>query len=142
MAIVNRDLDASEQKYVMSRELGAVATGASSWVGLVPSPGQILEMKVSGRGLSGTPVYQLAVHRWTSAGITGIALGSAITLAGAFGLSGGAIGSTYAASNTLSAVQAGDLLTINSSGANTAVTDLVVGVVIQATQDIKKSFDV
>lgn len=142
MAIVNRDKDASEQLYVIQNAYGAVATGVSAWVGVVPSAGQILELKISGRGLSATPVYQLALHRWTTAGKTGIALGGGLTLTGAFGLSGGVIGTTYAAASSLAAVQAGDLLTINSSGADTAVTDLVVAVVLKATEDIKKSFDI
>jgi len=140
MAIVNRDLDASQQSYVVQNALGALATGVSAWVGAVPSVGQILEWKLSGKGLSATPVYQLAIARWTSAGITNIALGSAITLAGAFGLSGGLLGATFNSGSY--AVQAGDVLVVNTSGANTAVTDLVVSVVIKATQDIKKTFDI
>lgn len=142
MAIVNRDLDSSEQCYVLQNTLGAVATGASTWVGAVKSTGQILAWQLSGKGLSGAPTYQLAIARWTSAGITNIAMGSALTLAGAFGLSGGLIGATFSASGSLSAVQAGDVLVVNSGGANTAVTDLVVNVVVKATQDIKTSFGV
>lgn len=142
MGIANRDKDASEQNYVVANTLGAIGTGVSAWVGAVPTPGQILEWKFSGKGLSATPVYQLAIARWTSAGITNIALGSAVTLAGAFGLSGGLLGATFASNSSLAAVQAGDVLVVNTSGANTAVTDLVVGVVIKATQDIKRSFDI
>lgn len=142
MAIVNRDLDASEQTYVLHRTNGAVATGVSTWVQTVPSVGQILAWQLSGRGLSGTPTYQLAIARWTAAGITNIAMGSALTLAGAFGLSGGMIGATFAANGSLSAVQAGDLLVVNSGGANTAVTDLVVNVVVKATQDIVTTYGV
>jgi hypothetical protein len=139
MAIVNRDLDSSQQLYIVQRGCGAVATGVSTWVGAVPSPGQILGVQLTGKGLSAVPVYQLAIARWTSAGITRIALGSAMTLAVAFGTSGGMIGQSFAANGSLSAVQAGDVLTVNSSGADTAVTDLIVSVVIKATQDIKQS---
>ncbi len=142
MGISNRDKDASEQNYVIQNTTGALATGVSVWVGAVPSPGQILEWKFSGKGLSAVPVYQLAIARWTSAGITNIALGSAVTLAGAFGLSGGLLGATFAANSSLAAVNAGDLLVVNTSGTNTAVTDLAVAVVIKATQDIKKNFDI
>lgn len=141
MGIANRDKDSSEQLYVIQTTLGALATGVSAWVGSVPSAGQILEWKFSGKGLSATPVYQLAISRWTSAGKTGIALGSAITLAGAFGLSGGLLGATFASNSSLAAVQAGDLLVVNTSGADTAVTDLAVAVVIKASQDIKNSYD-
>lgn len=142
MGIANRDKDASEMNYVVQNTQGALATGVSAWVGAVPSPGQILEWKFSGKGLSGTPTYQLAIARWTSAGITNIALGSAVTLAGAFGLSGGLLGATFASNSSLAAVEAGDLLVVNTGGSNTAVTDLVVAVVIKATQDIKKNFDI
>lgn len=140
MAIVNRDLDASQKNYVVQNAQGALATGVSSWVGTVPSAGNILGWQFSGKGLSGTPVYQLAVARWTSAGITNFALGSAITLAGAFGLSGGLVGATFNSGSY--AAQAGDLLVVNTSGANTAVTDLVVAVVIKATQDIKTAYGI
>lgn len=140
MAIVNRDKDSSEQVYVVAARLGDVATGVSSFIQMVPSVGNIQSWAVSGKGLSGAPVYQLAVARWTSAGITAFALGSAITLAGAFGLSGGVLGATF---NTGSyAAQEGDMLVLNSSGANTASQHLVVSVVIKATQDIKKSFGI
>lgn len=143
MAIVNRDKDASEQNYVLSYSAPAVvATGATLFAALVPSPGQLLEFKVSGAGLSGAPTYNVEIHRWTSAGATQIAPGSAITLAVAFGVSGSAIGATYAAASSLAAVQAGDVLVIKSGGANTASTGLVAAFVVKATQDIKKSFDI
>lgn len=143
MGIANRDKDASEQNYVMTyAQQAVVATGATVMCGLVPSPGQLLEFKVSGLGLSGTPTYNVEIHRWTSGGATQIAPGSAITLSVAFGVSGGAIGSTYAANSSLAALQAGDLLVVKSGGANTASTGLVASFVIKATQDIKKSFDI
>ncbi len=137
MGIANRDKDNSEKNYVIQNTFGAVATGASTWVGVVPTAGQILGIQLSGRGLSAVPVYQLAVARWTSAGITGFVIGSAVTLAGAFGLSGSLVGTSFVSSSY--AAQSGDLLVLNSSGANTAVTDLAVAVVIQATQDIKQT---
>lgn len=143
MAIVNRDLDSSEQLYVLQHSSPAVvATGATIYAALVPSPGQLLEFKVAGKGLSGTPTYDVEIHRWTSAGVTVIAPGSAITMAVAFGVSGGAIGATYAAASSLAAVQAGDVLVVKSGGANTASTGLVAAFVLKATQDIKKSFDI
>lgn len=141
MAIVNRDLDPSQKNYVLQESLGAVATGVSAVVGMVQSAGQILAWKVAGRGLSATPVYQLAIHRPVGTGATAIALGSALTMAVGYGVSGnGAYGATFAANGSLSAVQAGDLIVVNSSGSNTAVTDLIVALVIQSTQDIKTTF--
>jgi hypothetical protein len=141
MGIANRDKDASEVNYVLDQEFGAYATGVTGMIGLVPSPGQLLELKVAGLGLSGAPTYALDILRWTSAGATVITLAT-VTLAGAFGLSGGAIGATFAANSSLAAVQAGDLLLVRSGVANTAVTHLAVATVIKATQDIKKTFDI
>lgn len=142
MGLANRDKDSSEQLYVIDANHGAVATGVTQPVGLVRSPGQLLQMVLTGKGLSGAPTYNLVVSRWTSAGATTIAVGSAITLSAAFGLSGGVIGATYAASSSLAALQAGDMLQVISGGANTAVTNLLVSCVIKASQDIKKSFDI
>lgn len=143
MGIANRDLDASEQLYTLDYVNNAlVAVSATLYVGLVKSPGQLLEHKISANGLSGTPAYNVEIHRWTSAGLTVIAPGSAITVAGAFGLSGGAQGATYAANSSLAALLAGDLLCLKSSGANTAALQVVASFVIKATQDFKKSFDI
>lgn len=142
MGIANRDKDASEQNYVVEKTFGAVPVSTAGWIGGVPSPGQILEWKFTGKGLSGAPAYQLSISRWTSGGVTSIALGSAVTLPIAFGTSGGMLGATFASNSSLAAVQAGDVLVVNSTGANTAVTDLIVSVVIKATQDIKKTFDI
>jgi len=143
MAIVNRDLDASQQNYVVDVVAnGVLGTGASVVACIVPSPGQLLEFKVTGAGLSGTPTYNVEIQRWTSAGLTVINPGSAITLPIAFGVSGPALGATYAANSSLAALQAGDLLSIKTGGANTAVLNLAAAFVIKATQDIKKSHDI
>lgn len=142
MGLVNRDKDASEQNYVMTvAQTALVGTGATLLVGLVPTAGQILECKVTLQGLSGAPTYQPEIHRFVvGAGITVIALGSAIT-ALAYGTSG-AVGATYAANSSLAAVQAGDMLVIKSGGANSAALSVAAALVIKATQDIKKSFDI
>jgi hypothetical protein len=143
MGLSNRDKDSSEQMYVISSgNVGAVATSVTLAIGTVPTAGQIRQMTFTGKGLSGAPSYNLVISRWTTAGQTTFAVGSAVVLAGAFGLSGGVIGATYAANSSLATVQAGDLLQVISGVANTAVTDLAVSCVIQATQDIKKSFDI
>lgn len=142
MAIVNRDLDPSQQTYTVGgNNLGVVATGATIWVGVVPVAGQLSEVKLFARGLSGLPTYQLAIQRATAGGITGIPLGSAIALTAAFGVTN-AVGATFAPNSSLAAVVPGDMIIVNSGVANTAVTDLVVDVVIRATQDIKKTFDI
>lgn len=143
MAITNRDLDASEQLYTVDYINNAlVATGATLYVGLVKSPGQLLAHQVSANGLSGTPAYNVEIHRWNSAGLTVIAPGSAVTVPIAFGVSGGALGVSYAANSSLAALQSGDLLVLKSSGANTAALQVVASFVIKAVQDYKKTFGV
>lgn len=143
MAIVNRDKDSSEQIYTVQLKHNAVvAVGATLYAGSVPSPGQLLETKLAGWGLSSVPSYSVQIHRWTSAGSTVIGVGSGLTLAVAFGVSGGMVGETYAANGSLTALQAGDVLVLKSAGANTAASALVADFVIKATQDIKKTHDI
>jgi hypothetical protein len=137
MGVANRDFDASEKNYVISAVGGAQAVSVSLYVGIVPSAGNVLALQVGGRGLSGTPWYQLNAYRFTSAGVTVVPIGSALTLPAELGISTAPIGATYVGGSYV--VQAGDLLGLVSGGANTAVTAITVDVVIQATQDIKKS---
>lgn len=140
MGIANRDKDASEKNYVIQTTLGAIATGVSVLIGSVQSAGQILGYQLGAVGASASPVYQMALRRWTTAGVTTFTVGNAVTLLGTFGVSGGLQGISFV--STSFAVQMGDHLVLNSSGANTAVTDLSVGVVIQATQDIKQNYGI
>lgn len=140
MGIANRDKDNSEKNYLIQNTLGAIATGVSVLVGSVPSAGQILALNLGAVGASAQPVYQLALRRWTTAGVTTYTIGSAITMIATFGTSGGIQGVSFNSSSF--AVQAGDHLVLNSSGSNTAVTDLSVGIVIQATQDIKQQYGI
>ena len=142
MGIANRDKDASEQNYIIKVSQNAlVATGVTLYADLVPTPGQILEFKVTANGISGAPTYQPEIHRMVvGSGLTVIALGSAVA-ALAFGTSGSA-GATYASNSSLAAVQAGDLLVVKSAGSNAAALQVIASFVIKATQDIKKSFDI
>lgn len=143
MALVNRDKDASEQPYVVEFAVNAVtAVSATLYAGVVSSPGQLLQTVLAGWGLSGAPAYTVQIHRWTTAGSTVIAPGSAISVAVAFGVSGGLVGETYASNSSLAAVQVGDVLVLKSSGANTASSALVANFVIKATQDIKKTHSI
>lgn len=137
MGIANRDKDNSEKNYVISAVGGAQAVSVSLLVGIVPSPGNVMALQVGGRGLSGTPWFQLNAYRFTSGGLTVIPLGSALTLPADLGISSAPVGATYVGGSYV--VQAGDELGLVSGGANTAVTSLAVAVVIQATQDIKQT---
>ena len=140
MPICNRDLDVSQQKVVLNLVSNAVVgTGATVIVGVVPYPAKIKKAEIAGFGLSGAPVYNVNVHRWTTAGLTVFdPLGVAVTLAGAYGLSGAA--SAFSVTSSPINLAYGDLLIIKSSGANTAVSGLVAGVAIQKLQDIVSDF--
>jgi len=142
MAICNRDLDLSQQNYVEEFKENAVATGATVAVAYIYAPSVLQKIALTGLGLSGAPVYNLVIQRWTSAGVTSITPGSAVTLAGAYGLSGSGVSATFNSGSSLSQLQANDLLLLVSTGANTAAAQLIGSVVLTATQDIKTTFGV
>ena len=141
MALVNRDKDVSEQKDVYSLQLSGglttVATGATAWIGLMPYPGVIQSMKVAAAGLSGAPLVSLQTLRFAAGGTT-IAVSISGLVCSEFGTSG-MIGTGFsglaAAGSTLLSVQAGDILQIQTGGANTAARNMIVEVVVKKTQD-------
>ena len=110
---------------------------------VIPYPATLDGVRVAAAGISGTPTYDLRVLRFIAgAGVTTIA-GGATTLTGvAVGTSG--IQSMVLASSgsTLLNLLAGDMITLTSGGANSAVTGLNVSVVVKALQDIKTSFGI
>src|SRR5689334_11737827 len=130
MAIVNRDLDPSEQKVEyqlqLSGGLTTIATGATAWIALMPYPGVIQSMRAAGAGLSGAPLVNLQVLRF-AAGATTIAVSISGLVVAEFGTSGilGYSG-LAAAGSTLLNVQAGDVLQMQTAGANTAARNMIV----------------
>lgn len=140
MAICNRDNDVSEQKVaVVFQQNALVVTGATLYAALVPWPSRIKKAGVTARGLSGAPVYNINVHRWTTAGLTVFdPLGVAATIAGAYGLSGASVQFSVTTSPIL--LQSDDLLVIQSSGSNTAALALAGSIILQKTQDIVQDF--
>lgn len=152
MAVVNRTLDASEQRKVFAVVNAATATGVTLNLGLVPYPSTLVEAQVAAWGLSGAPSYQLSVNRFISGtGFTTIVLATGTSnLPAEFGTSGpgafgaslfGASGMVLAASgSTLLNLLANDLLMVTSGGSNSAVKGLAIDVVIQPIQDIKVHF--
>jgi len=144
MGIANRDLDSSEQLMALKYQApSAIATGVTTAVGLVPTPGQLAQVVIAGLGVSGSPHFTPSVRRWTAAGVTQFAIGGAVTLAASFGVSGSVVGATYAMNSSLAALQAGDVLYLTSGGANSAVgAGTLVDFVIKATQDIKTTHDI
>lgn len=144
MAIVNRDLGLSQQRDVFNYASPAgvsllVATGVSLAMFNVPYACIIEAAAFSAIGLSGSPQYTINAQRFTSGGVTVIALGiSNIVVAAAHGVSGGAQGwsGLRVSGNSLLQLQSGDLLAVTSSAANTAATSLTVSVVLRRTADI------
>lgn len=151
MAIVNRDVDVSGQKEVMQVHLPLVVTGASVMTVAVPSPGILKAIDVAALGVSGAPTWQFNILRFAG-GLTAIAVGVSTLTVQSFGLSGmqqvsglsaaNALPALAPPSSTLALVQAGDVIQIVSGGANTAVLEAVVSVVIQKTQDILSQFGI
>lgn len=138
--IVNRDLDQSERKLVIQNKVSPTVTGASYHIGVVPFPAQVLAGWEAAFGLSGAPTGQIQVHRFiVGTGvtiITGIFTASAPSAFGTSGLFGHSlVGASFL-------LQPKDVLTYVTGGANTALAETTVAVVIQALQDIKTQFGV
>lgn len=139
MAIVNRDLDASEQRHVLVGQAQPYIVAATYGIGPIPFPSKLVAAQAAGRGLSGAPQMILQVHRFIAGtGFTAIVLGSTVVVP-AFGTSGGVTLSVSAAGVTYPLL-AGDVLVFNNPVADTACASVNVSCVIQATQDIRSAF--
>jgi hypothetical protein len=144
MSVLNRTLDVSEQRKVFEVQTGAMATGVTTVVGIVPYPSVLDAAQIVAYGTSGAPTYQLNVDRFiVGTGFTTIILatGSSNTPP-AFGTSGlGASGMIKAADgSTLLNLLANDVLVLTSGGSNAAAKALAVGVVLKPIQDVKVHF--
>lgn len=135
MAIANREMGASGQQDVYNVSVGSLATAVTKFVAVMPYPCTMQSVRSAAQGLSNALTLSFEVIR--GSGSSGIAIGiSGMVLAnrstsGVAGFSGLA-----AAGSTLLAFQAGDVVQVISSGANGAVSDLVLQLVVQKTQDI------
>lgn len=153
MAIVNRDLDPSQQSIVVeqtvyggvavSASLGlftpGVATGRTYVIAEVPGPMQLVAAQAAAFGVSGSPAHSLWVYRF-SGGFTSLgAIGQTLAVQG-YGTSGAQAFSLFAGTSIL--LQAGDLIALYTQGSNAAVDSVTVSLVLKATQDIKTSFGV
>lgn len=140
MAIVNRDLDVSQQPKVIHTTIGALATGITTLVALVPNACAVVSAGLKAFGLSGSPQYSLNVLRATTNGPTLIGLG--MTLTGVGGLSAAAQNFTLIGAGASVPLQMGDVLMLNSGVSNTAVTGLILTTVLQPLQDVQTYFGV
>ena len=142
MAIMNRDLDVTQQMDTIQASFGVVATGATVVAAMVPSQSTLQAVKVSAFGLSGSPTYDLRILRFiVGAGVTSIAGGATTLTPLTFGTSGMASMVLASAGSTLLNLLPNDLITLTSGGSNAAAT-VAVAVVVQNIQDLKQSFGV
>lgn len=138
MAIVNRDVSASEQKevlYFVSQ--GAVATGVTKVAHVLPYPCTLESVRSYALGVSNAMQVAFQVARFTSGGATAINLGISNMIlqnAGTSGIIG--YSGLAAAGSTLLQLQAGDVIQFVTSVANGNATDLSLNFVIKKVQDI------
>lgn len=138
MAIVNRDKDASEQKDVINAVLGAVATGATRQVEVLPYPCTLIGLRAAATGVSNAMQIAFQVNRFIAGtGATAIVLGISNLVLVNVGTSGPqGFSGLAAAGSTLLALQAGDVLQCVSSVSNGNATDLAIQFIVKKTQDI------
>ena len=144
MAIVNRDKDVSEQRYVFTYN-SQVTVGVSGVIqlGVAPCAAQLLQVASAGIGLSGSPILGLQIQRFVvGSGNTVIPInGSSLLTVTAYSTSGLQTHVLPTAGSTLTQLQKGDLIQIVTSTASTAA-QYVMEAVIQILQDVKSDYGV
>ncbi len=144
MAIVNRDLDGSQQKDVVHqgyKNVGVGSTmlagGASFFIGApIPYPFVIESAEVYALGITGAPQMRLIIDRF-GAGQTRMVCGISNCVVTAYGTSGvQGLSGLAPVGSTLLQGQAKDQLSFDLVGSNTGFTDVMISVVIKKTQDI------
>lgn len=134
MAIVNRDVDASQQNEVVQVHKSTIPVTTLVGLFIAPFPCTIQTLKYAAVGLSGSPIWTFG--KQSMAGST-VAIGISGLVVQAVGTSGAVNFSGLAASgSTLLNLAMGDYLYCVTSGANTALTDMVMEIVVKKTQDI------
>ncbi len=143
MAITNRSLDVSEKNRVIWANYGLTVTSKVLNVAMIPYPCTLQAARLAVKGVSNSPTYQLKVDRFiVGAGTTTIAGGATTLTPLAIGTSGISSFVLAAAGSSFLSLQTGDVVTVTTAVANTAVDDLSISLVVQAVQDIKTSFGV
>jgi hypothetical protein len=134
MGIINRDLDPSQKKVVLDKNFGAIATGVTNLLGIVPFNAFLQGVNLAPFGVSGSPVYSLSVFRGVVGGLTSVSLG--VSLAASTLGASGPIGATI--SGIGATLLRGDVLCLTSGGANSAVATANVSVTISGSNDYNK----
>lgn len=137
MAIENRDLSPNQQRDHYAFATGAVGTGGTATLLLVPYPSNLVAAAMFPYGVSNTPTATFDVTRFNAAGattITGIVTTQTLT--------GATIptGFTVSTGVTATQLQANDLITLRLAGTNSNALSTNVMLVLQALQDIKTDF--
>lgn len=142
MAIVNRDLDASEQKKSFAACVATPSTtGGTHPILVVPFQSEVKAIYCAARAISGAPSVEIESYSFiVGTGYTSNSVISTAKAVVASGTSGPVALVLGTAGSTQVRVNAGDLLVATVTGANSSYSDLAVTVVLQALQDIKSDF--
>jgi anti-sigma factor RsiW len=138
MGIVNRTLDASEQKEAKVVNVFSPVNGTEVIVGPIERAMTISDVKATLLGISGAPTVHLRGLRFIAGtGGSTFAIGSSFAVT-AFGTSGYVSYSLPASGSTLLNLQKGDAIAvIFGGGTGAACTTAAVEIVAQNVQDIK-----
>jgi len=145
MAIVNRTLDASEQRKTFQVKLLAaeLVNGVSGIICQVPFASTLDAASIALYGISGAPQFQIAVHRTGGAGATYVLAVGTSNIPLAFGTSGAWQCVLPASGSTLLLLNAGDnLLYLQGGGSGAAAVNANISVVLKPLQDVKTQFGV
>ena len=153
MAIVNRDLDPTQQRYVFSVpgpvagvSLFNVATvvGVSQVVtiGIAPCASQLLQVATAAFGVSGSPTIGTQIQRFVvGSGLTTIAISLSLLTVTAFSTSGIQTQVLPASGASGYGLLKGDAIQLISSTASTAAI-YAIEAVVQILQDVKSDYGV
>lgn len=141
MAIVNRDLDSSQQRQYLTGSVTKTLTGTTYCIATIPHQARLLAASEAVIGLSGAPNHSLWVQRFLpGVGVTSFVVGASM-VAVVYGTSGGQSFAVLG-SGTSNVLQTNDLILLSTAAANTAAEHVSVTLVIQALQDIISDFGV
>lgn len=136
MGIINRSLSESERRTWTTYTAGALATGVTSIIDMVPWPCSVDQASFQAFGISGSPTVQILCTRFVpGAGATVFNLGSTVLMqsAGTSGIQGFSLPQI---GTTLSTLLAGDVLSVQIGGTTSAVTGLAFSVVLRPIGDV------
>lgn len=140
MAIVNRALDASEQKKVIPFALPLLANGATNIMAHIPYPCTLKSIQMAAVGVSTAPTIAVVCNRFiVGTGFTAITLVSAQVYPD-FGVSGVLTSglSLPADGSSLLGLLPNDVIQCVGAVSNSASALLTGGLVVQPIQDIKQ----